>query len=78
MKDEVNQATPKYWKQVLVTIFTVYPLILISDLFLKSIFPMENFAPQLGVFFTVVIVAALMVNPVMPMVNKVLDGWLKK
>ncbi|KXX72625.1 hypothetical protein [Flammeovirga sp. SJP92] len=71
-----NKENPVYWKQVLVTIFTVYPLIVMVDMMLQYLFPMEEFHPKVNIFFTVVIVGALMVNPVMPLVYRYLGKWL--
>ena len=69
---------PVYWKQVIVTTFTVYPLILASDWFLKSLFPMKIFEPEVAILFTVALVASLMVFPVMPFITKLLGSWLHK
>ncbi|WP_044208986.1 hypothetical protein [Flammeovirga sp. OC4] len=71
-----NNENPVYWKQVLVTIFTVYPLIVIVDMLLQYLFPMASVPPKLAIFFTVVIVGALMANPVMPLVYRYLGKWL--
>ena len=73
-----NSNKPIYWKQVLVTISTVYPLIIGSDLLLKTIFPMHVIRPEIALFCTVIIVAALMVYPVMPIAEKYLGNWLKR
>ena len=69
---------PLYWKQVLVTIFTVYPLILGADLLLGLLFPMHKLNPKLAIFFSVIIVASLMVYPVMPFVTRHIGSWLHK
>ena len=69
---------PPFWKQVFVTIITVYPLILGAELFLNFLFPMHLLEPKISIFFIVVIVATLMVYPVMPFVNKLLGNWLKR
>ena len=76
MEEKSIRQNPIYWKQVLVTIFTVYPLILGADWFLNLIFPMHLLQPQIAIFFTVIIVAALMVYPVMPMINVRFKNWL--
>jgi antibiotic biosynthesis monooxygenase (ABM) superfamily enzyme len=70
---------PKYWKHVLITIVTVYPLILVSDALISFVYPaIHDYPPYVGIFFSVVIVAALMVKPVMPLVFKYLGGWLHR
>jgi len=77
-KEKAKNQRPLFWKQVLVTIFTVYPLILGADLFLNLFFPMHLLKPQIAIFFTVLIVATLMVYPVMPFVTKHIGSWLHK
>ena len=79
MPDEKAKAQkPLFWKQIFVTIFTVYPLILGADWFLRLFFPMNLLKPQMAIFFTVVVVAALMVYPVMPFVTKQFGSWLHR
>lgn len=72
--EQAEVPPPLFWKQVLVTIFTVYPLILLADLLLNLLFPMRLLPPQLAIFFTVI----LMVKPVMPWVTRILGDWLHK
>ncbi len=67
-----------YWKQVLITICTVYPLIIIVDFVLKNLLSLQFLNPYLSIFFTVIIVAALMVYPVIPLVNRLLGTWVTK
>ncbi|MFK5974555.1 MAG: hypothetical protein QM485_14910 [Flavobacteriaceae bacterium] len=66
---------PIYWKQVLITTLSVYPLLIGSTWFLKQIFPMEELAQEAAIFFTVAMVASLMVFPVMPLIMKFLGSW---
>lgn len=75
---KVKTQKPPYWKQVLVTIFTVYPLILGADWFLNLFFPMQVLKPEVAIFFTVVVVASLMAYPVMPFITKHIGSWLHK
>lgn len=72
-----NQA-PKYWKNVLITTATVYPLILLSEIILDLFLPMEKLSPKLSIFLSVIIVAALMAWPVMPIIQKYLGKWMIK
>ena len=75
----VKTQTPVYWKQVLITTLAVYPLLLAAGGFLKLIFPMEALKPEVAIFFTVVVVASLMVFPVMPFIMKYVVGpWMHK
>ena len=75
---ENDQPKQSYWKQVVITIATVYPLILLSDWVLGLFLRMQSIPPKLGIFLSVVIVAALMVWPVMQMVHKYLGSWISK
>lgn len=76
---ELGQAQkPIYWKQVLVTTFTVYPLILAASWFLNLLFPMKALKPEVAIFFSVVTVASLMVFPVMPFITKYMGSWMRK
>lgn len=69
---------PRYWKQVLVTIFTVYPLIIGADIVLNMMYPMRTLRPEVAIFFTVIIVASLMVYPVMPWIAKLTEAWIRR
>ena len=69
---------PVYWKQVLVTTFTVYPLLMGITWLMKSVFPMQGVKIEIATFFAVVAVASLMVFPVMPLTMKLLGPWLHK
>lgn len=67
---------PIYWKQVLLSTFTVYPLLLLVSWFLRFLFPMQDLKPEIATFFAVLGVASLMVFPVMPLAMKFLGPWL--
>jgi hypothetical protein len=77
-KDRPVLGKPSYLKQVLVVIFTVYPLIIGTGWLLNVFFPMDGLNPSIAIFFNVIIVAALMTYPVMPYVTKLLQPWLYK
>jgi len=77
----VSQAKPQrpiYWKQVLITTFTVYPLLMIIQWFLSLVSPMQSLPKELAVLIAVFAVASLMVFPVMPLTMKLLGSWLYK
>ncbi len=74
----LKTSKPIYWKQVLMTTFTVYPLILIAQWFLNLLFPMQALMPEVALFIGVTVVASLLVSPVMPLVTKFLGPWLYK
>ena len=69
---------PIYWKQVMMTTFTVYPLILTAQWFLNLLFPMQVLMPEVALFIGVTVVASLLVFPIMPLVTKFLGPWLYK
>ncbi len=75
---QMKRQQPIYWKQVLVTTFTVYPLILAASWFLNLLFPMQVLKPEVAIFFTVAVVASVMVFPIMPLITKLLGSWLHK
>ncbi|WP_456437725.1 hypothetical protein [Psychroserpens sp.] len=62
-----------YWKQVLITTFTVYPLLMIIQWLLNSLSPMQNVPKELAVLIAVFAVASLMVFPVIPLTMKLLS-----
>lgn len=69
---------PVYWKHVLITTFTVYPLLMIIQWLLNLSSPMQNVPKELAVLIAVFAVASLMVFPVMPLTMKLLGSWLYK
>lgn len=69
---------PIYWKQVLITTFTVYPLLMIIQWLLSLLSPMQNVPKELTVLIAVFAVASLMVFPIMPLTMKLLGSWLYK
>jgi len=73
-----EEKKPAFWKSIVVNTAIVYPLILISEIILDLILPMETVHPKLGIFLSVVIVVILMAWPVMPFVNRILGDWIKE
>ncbi len=69
---------PIYWKHVLITTFTVYPLLMIIQRLLNLLSPMQNVPKELAVLIAVFAVASLMVFPIMPLTMKLLGSWLYK
>ncbi len=77
----VSQAKPLrpiYWKQVLITTFTVYPLLMLIQWLLSFLSPMQSVPKELAVLAAVFAVASLMVFPVKPLTMKLLGSWLYK
>jgi antibiotic biosynthesis monooxygenase (ABM) superfamily enzyme len=65
---------PAYYKQVLLGIIAVYPLILLSNAIFNPI--IHQLPLWIGLLITVPVVSALMTYPVMPWLTKVLRFWL--
>ena len=69
-----SAAPPPFWKQVVLGVMTVYPMILILNFVLK---PITGSLPWfVSLFISVVILSTLLTYPIMPMVTKVLRNWL--
>ena len=69
-------ARPPYWKQVVVSVVAVYPLVLLVG-FVLGLMPGFNNLPQLlGVFISSVFISMLMVWPMLPLLTKALSKWL--
>ena len=65
---------PPYYKQVVLGVLAVYPLILLANAMLEPL--LGGLSPLLGLFFSVVFVSALLTYPVMPWLTKSLEFWL--
>lgn len=70
-------ARPPYWKQVLVSIVAVYPLILIVGWLLSFVPQLQTMPHALQVLISSVFVSMLMVWPMLPLLTKGLSSWLK-
>ncbi len=67
-------APPPYYKQVIMGILAVYPLVLLVNFIFA---PIIAAAPYLlGVFFSVIAISMLMAYPVMPNLTRLLTPWL--
>jgi antibiotic biosynthesis monooxygenase (ABM) superfamily enzyme len=65
---------PAYYKQVIIGVMSVYPLIILANLLLNPF--LQGLPSLLGLFISVVFVSALLTYPVMPFLTKVLNFWL--
>jgi len=65
---------PPFWKQVIVGIIAVYPLLLVLQWMVNPLFAFLP-APA-GLFVSVLIMVSLMTFPVMPIVTRTLTPWL--
>lgn len=65
---------PPYYKQVVLGVLAVYPLILLANRLLGPL--LGGLPPLLGLFVSVVFVSALLTYPVMPWLSKGLEFWL--
>jgi antibiotic biosynthesis monooxygenase (ABM) superfamily enzyme len=69
-----NRIEPPYYKQVIIGVITVYPLILLSNLLLSPL--LQGLPALLSLLISVVFVSALLTYPVMPYLTKMLTFWL--
>jgi antibiotic biosynthesis monooxygenase (ABM) superfamily enzyme len=67
---------PAFHKQLTVSVLTVYPLIVGSGLLLRQIPGAGSLPTYISLFFSVILVSALMTWPVMPWISKKLEPWL--
>lgn len=65
---------PPYYKQVLMGVLAVYPLILLANLLLEPL--LKGLPPLIALFISVIFVSALMTYPVLPWLTKALGPWL--
>ncbi len=65
---------PAYYKQVIMGVITVYPLILLSNALLGPL--LSGLPFLLSLFISVIFVSALLTYPVMPWLTKALSFWL--
>jgi antibiotic biosynthesis monooxygenase (ABM) superfamily enzyme len=70
----VNPTEPPYYKQVIIGVITVYPLILFANLLLTPF--LQRLPTLLSLLISVIFVSALLTYPVMPYLTKVLSFWL--
>ncbi|MBD2230713.1 antibiotic biosynthesis monooxygenase [Phormidium tenue] len=66
--------SPPYYKQVVLGVLAVYPLILLANRLLGPL--LGRLPPLLGLFISVIFVSALLTYPVMPWLSKGLAFWL--
>ncbi len=70
----VSAKPPPFYKQVILGVMTVYPMILILNFVLK---PVTGNLPWLvSLFISVVILSSLLTYPIMPWATKLLRNWL--
>ena len=65
---------PPYYKQVVLGVMAVYPLILLANALLGPL--LAGLPPLLGLFISVIFVSALLTYPVLPWLTRVLGFWL--
>ena len=70
----VNPTEPPYYKQVIIGVITVYPLILLSNLLVAQL--LQGLPALLSLLISVTFISALLSYPVMPYTTKILAFWL--
>ena len=65
---------PAYYKQVIVGVLSVYPLIILANLIIAPF--LQGLPDLLALLISVTFVSALITYPVMPILTKILGFWL--
>ena len=74
--DATKRSTP-FYKKVVLGVIAVYPLIIGVGMLYDWLNPWAETIPfEMGLFFQVIVVSALMTYPVMPILAKILHKWL--
>jgi antibiotic biosynthesis monooxygenase (ABM) superfamily enzyme len=72
---EAVGGTPPDWKQAMVVLLTLFPIVVLE---LRFLVPMtQELDPVLGTFLGNAISVGLLAWPVMPLANRALDWWLR-
>jgi hypothetical protein len=71
---ELKSREPSYYKQVILGVLSVYPLILLGELLLAPF--LTGLHPLLSLLLSVTFVSALLTYPVMPCLTQLLNFWL--
>ncbi|MBD1913269.1 MULTISPECIES: antibiotic biosynthesis monooxygenase [unclassified Leptolyngbya] len=69
-----QRSQPPFYKQVIVGVLAVYPLILLANAVLGPW--LNGLHPLLGLLISVIFVSTLLTYPVMPWLTKLLNTWL--
>jgi antibiotic biosynthesis monooxygenase (ABM) superfamily enzyme len=79
-RKKVRNTAPRMvpWKQALVTVIGVYPLLLSYEWLAKQILPVQHLDRRITLLIIVFMIATTMVFLVMPFVVKILGRWLFK
>lgn len=72
--DSSDSSQPAYYKQVILGVLAVYPLILLSNALLGNI--LSPLPSLVSLLISVTFVSALLTYPVMPVLTKILSFWL--
>ena len=70
---DVSRTKPPFWKQVIIGIITVYPLIYMSSILLKPL--VSNFSQPIALFLSICTVSPLMIVA-LPRGSKLFKLWL--
>ncbi len=73
-RGSISTPQPAYYKQVVIGVIAVYPLILLSNWMLAPF--LQGVPTFLSIFISVIIVSALLTYPVMPYLTHILEFWL--
>lgn len=71
-----KEKSPPLWKETLLGTVVVYPMILLLNWLLDPL--IGGLPTNTAIFIVVVVLSALLANPVMPFVNRISSSWLHK
>ncbi|AHD09157.1 hypothetical protein [Phaeobacter gallaeciensis] len=67
---------PPFWKQLVLSVLGVYPTLVLLRLITEPV--VGGLPPLLGMFVIVTLLSALLINPIMPMLSRLLQPWLSR
>lgn len=72
----VEAKSPPFWKQLIFSVLGVYPTLIVI---LTITDPLIGGLPRLlAIFISVTLLSALLIFPIMPMLNKLLQPWMSR
>ncbi|SLN33883.1 hypothetical protein RUM8411_01470 [Ruegeria meonggei] len=72
----VEPKRPPFWKQLVLSVLGVYPTLVLLRLITEPV--VGELPPLLGIFVIVTLLSALLINPIMPMLSRLLQPWLSR
>lgn len=73
-KNSLNAQQPAYYKMVILGVLAVYPLIVVTNIFIGPY--LASLPPLLNLLISVFIVSIFLTYPIMPLLTHILGFWL--